>query len=113
MNTRFWWLIASLFLTVLGPALAGEIGVEVVFSPDEHTTIRAYYETHGTRHDKHAHKHKSLPPGIAKKYLPTGLLGLLPPPPRGFERIIVDGKVILVEIATRIVHDILTDIILH
>jgi hypothetical protein len=55
---------------------------------------------------------KPLPPGIAKQYLPTGLRDLLPPP-RGFERIIVDGKVLLVEIATRIVHDILTDIILH
>ncbi len=126
MNTRFWWLIASLFLTVLGPALAGEIGVEVVFSPDEHTTIRAYYETHGTRHDKHAHKHKSLPPGIAKnlergkplppgiakQVLPGDLERSLPPVRDGYQRMIVDGRVLLVEVATQVIHDVLVDVVL-
>jgi Ni/Co efflux regulator RcnB len=34
-------------------------------------------------------------------------------PPHGYERIIIDGKVLLVEIATHVIHDILTDVILH
>jgi Ni/Co efflux regulator RcnB len=56
---------------------------------------------------------KPLPPGIAKQQLPDGLVHALPAPPRGYERIIVDGKVLLVEIATQVIHDILTDIVLH
>ncbi len=37
----------------------------------------------------------------------------LPAPPGGYERIIVDGKILLVEIATQVVHDILSDIVLR
>ena len=55
---------------------------------------------------------KPLPPGIAKQVLPSGLVTLLPAPPRGFERIEVAGKVLLVEIATQVIHDVLEDIIL-
>jgi hypothetical protein len=33
----------------------------------------------------------------------------LPPLPAGYERIIVAGKILLVEIATQVVHDVLTD----
>ena len=54
-----------------------------------------------------------LPPGIAKQQLPDGLVHALPAPPRGYERIIVDGKVLLVDVATQIIHDILTDIVLR
>ncbi|MCJ7592082.1 MAG: hypothetical protein MUO51_12095 [Woeseiaceae bacterium] len=61
---------------------------------------------------------KALPPGIEKnlargKPLPPGLIALRPSPPHGFERIIVDGKVLLVEVATNVIHDILTDVILR
>lgn len=127
MKTRSWWLMVFLFLTMLGStALAGEIGVEVVFSPEEHTIIRAYYETNTTRHDKHAHKHKSLPPGIAKnlergkplppgiakQVLPAGLERSLPPVRDGYQRTIVDGRVLLVEVATQVIHDVLVDVVL-
>jgi len=49
----------------------------------------------------------------AMKYLPDGLRQMLPAPPHGYERLIVDGKVLLVEIATHVIHDILVDVILH
>lgn len=52
---------------------------------------------------------KPLPPGIAMQRLPAELTAQLPPPPEGCERIVVDGKVLLVDIATRVVHDILVD----
>ena len=106
---------------------AGQLSVSLVFSDKEISIIDAWYKDHGSSLGKHGKKAKGLPPGIAKnlargkplppgiakQYLPTGLHDLLPPPPHGFERIIVDGKVILVEIATRVIHDILVDVILH
>jgi Ni/Co efflux regulator RcnB len=54
---------------------------------------------------------KSLPPGIAKQQLPSPLIARLPPPPAGFERIVVSGKVLLIETATQIIHDVLTDVL--
>jgi Ni/Co efflux regulator RcnB len=41
------------------------------------------------------------------------LLHALPPPPRGYDRVIVDGKVLLVEVATQVIHDILVDVVMH
>ena len=120
---------ALFFALIFGaqPASAGELGVSVVFSNKEISIIASWYQDHGQSNGKKAKKQKGmppgiaknlargkpLPPGIAKRYLPTDLNLLLPPPPRGFERVIVEGKVLLVEIATRVVHDILTDVILH
>ena len=40
-------------------------------------------------------------------------MGTLPPVSSGYERVIVDGKILLVEIATQVIHDVLTDIILR
>jgi hypothetical protein len=105
----------------------GTVGVEVVFSEDEIRTIRAYYEAHGFEGSGHSAKgkgrHKGLPPGIAKnlargKPLPPGLAKeslpydlqrQLPPLPRGYERVIVAGKILLIEVATQVVRDVLTD----
>lgn len=103
--------------------------VGVVFSADEVRIIAAWYRDHGDagRPKAHGKKSKSLPPGIAKnlargKALPPGiakqalpgdLVQLLPPPPQGYERIVVDGRVLLVEVATRVIHDILTDVVLR
>jgi hypothetical protein len=53
---------------------------------------------------------KPLPPGIAKHYLPEGLSAELPRRP-GYERVIVDGRIILIEVATGIVRDILEDVL--
>ncbi len=100
-----------------GPT-ATTVGVEVVFTEDEIRIIRAYYETHGS--DGHKNKElppgiaknlargKPLPPGIAKQSLPYDLRRELPPPPAGYERIVVAGKILLVEIATQIIRDVLT-----
>ena len=102
-------------------------GVEVVFSESEIRTIRAYYEGHESGNvsgkGKGKHKHKGLPPGIAKnlargKPLPPGIAKRSLPydlsrqmlrPRAGYEIIVVAGKVLLIEVATQIVRDVLTD----
>lgn len=53
---------------------------------------------------------KALPPGIAKKVAPPELQSLLELP-GGFEIVEVGLDVLLVEVATNIVHDILMDIV--
>lgn len=58
-----------------------------------------------------AKKGGALPPGIAKRQLPNNLLSQLPPPPQGYERVIVDKDVLLVHIATQVVHDVLTHVL--
>lgn len=58
-----------------------------------------------------ARKGGALPPGIAKRQLPNNLLAQLPPPPAGYERVIVDKDVLLVEIATQVVHDVLQHVL--
>ena len=121
---------ALLVLAPLTMSHAGEVGVHVEFSDLEISAIRAYYRDHeAAAHPGKASKgkgHKSLPPGIArnlqrgkplppgiaKQALPTRLSQLLPAAPRGFERVVVSGKVLLVEIATQVVHDVLEDILL-
>ena len=55
---------------------------------------------------------KPLPPGIAKQTLPTALLQKLPPVRDGYERVIVAGKIVLVEVATQVIRDVLYDIVL-
>ena len=121
-------LLVMAFFTV-NPVASADLGVTVVFSDKEISIIGSWYQDHGSKqgHGNKGKKAKGLPPGIAKnlargkplpagiarQYFPTDLRNLLPAPPQGYERIIVDGKVLLVEIATRVIHDILTDVILH
>ena len=124
--------ILALLLGCAGQGTAGEVSAQVVFSGDEVAIIVGYYHDnikphksngngngHGKGHKslppgiaKNLQRGKPLPPGIAKQSLPSGLLAMLPAAPRGYERIIVDGKVLLVEIATQVIHDVLEDIIL-
>jgi Ni/Co efflux regulator RcnB len=123
-------LLAALLMLIAAPLPAmADVGVSVEFSDEEIRVISAWYEAHGSEADqgKGKNKHKGLPPGIAKnlsrgkplppgiakQHLPDGLVHALPAPPRGYERIIVDGKVLLVDIATQVIHDILTDIVLR
>ena len=58
-----------------------------------------------------AKKGGALPPGIAKRQLPSTLVSQLPPPPQGYERVIVDKDVLLVHVATQVVHDVLTHVL--
>jgi hypothetical protein len=44
--------------------------------------------------------------------LPSGLVKQLPPAPDGYERIAVAGKVLLVEIATQVIRDVLEEAVL-
>ena len=126
-------LIAAVTISVLfavAPPVteASEVGVSVTFSDGDIRIISAWYSDHGSKKSpkqgkggrnglppgiaKNLARGKSLPPGIAKQYLPDGLRRELPAPPTGYERIIVDGKILLVEIATQVIHDVLTDAIL-
>jgi Ni/Co efflux regulator RcnB len=123
-------ILAALSILLGAPlAAVADVGVSVVFSDEEIRIIGAWYEEHDAGHDKGKSKHKGkglppgiarnlargkpLPPGIAKQQLPDGLVHALPAPPRGYERMIVDGKVLLVDVATQVIHDILTDIVLR
>ena len=123
--------LAAALLLVSGamPAVAADAGISVEFSDDEVRIISAWYRDHGSASErgngkgkhkglppgiaKNLSRGKPLPPGIAKQHLPDGLVHALPAPPRGYERVIIDGKVLLVEIATQVIHDILTDIVLR
>ncbi len=119
-------LTVATMLALASPSAAGEVRVQVVFTVGEASTIRAYYRDHGAPHTgkikgrkglppgiaKNLQRGKPLPPGIAKKALPTGLIDLLPPTPHGFERVILSGKVLLVDVATQVIHDVLEDVII-
>ena len=97
---------------------------------DDHVVVDHGYESRYSDHDTGYKKHKgknkqlppgiqkkpdrggSLPPGIAKRNLPIDLEDQLPPAPRGYERVIVGNDVVLAEINTGIIADILTDAVL-
>ena len=117
--------LSSDFSAAAAPGVA--VDIEVVFTADEIRLIRAHYQSqdghHGKGNGKRKHKGlppgiaknlargKALPPGIAKQVLPYELRRALPPVREGYERVIVDGKVLLVEIATQIVRDVLIDVV--
>jgi hypothetical protein len=99
----------------------------MTFSKDEIALIRDYYLVQGLPHAGHGGKKqhkglppgiarnlargKPLPPGIAKQHLPGELTRALPPVRSGYERVVIDGKVLLVEVATQVVRDVLYDIV--
>lgn len=100
--------------------------ISVVFSTDEIRIIRAHYDSQSGNSHRGKGKHKGLPPGIAKnlargkplppgiakRSLPYDLIRALPPVMDGHERIIVAGKILLIEIATHIIIDVLSDVLL-
>lgn len=119
-------VLALAGLAAANPATADVAAIDAVFTAAEKALIRDYYQDAGggakTRGGKKAkglppgiaknlRRGKPLPPGIAKQYLPGELHAILPPPPDGHERIVVDGKILLVEIATQVVADVLVDVI--
>ncbi len=117
----------SLFFAAL-PVTAAEVRVDVRFSTHETSVIRDYYSqiqapasnSKGKKRPgslppgiaKNLARGKALPPGIAKQALPGELLSKLPQPHDGFERVVLGGKVLLVEIATQMIHDVLIDAVL-
>jgi hypothetical protein len=119
--------LTAALLTVSTPA---QSGTTVVFSKDEISIIQDYYSRHpdavyGSNGKKHKSKPlppgiaknlargKPLPPGIAKQQLPGDLLRQLPPVYPGYERVMVDGRVLLVDIATQVIHDVLLEAVGH
>lgn len=60
---------------------------------------------------KQLDKNGALPPGLQKKALPSDLQSRLPPAPKGYERVIVDANVLLVESATGVVRDVIRDVV--
>ena len=129
MRTIFTVLIALVAAVGIQSTASAELRAGVEFSKDEVSIIASWYREHGEVSQqkqrgkksgslppgiaKNLERGKPLPPGIAKQYLPDSLVHKLPAPPRGFERVVVDGKVLLVEIATRVIHDVLTDVVLR
>ena len=123
---RYIPLLLAIFSLVTPIAMAGELGVDIRFSNHEVEVIRAYFREQSTpTHPggkkskglppgiaKNLQRGKTLPPGIAKQALPAELLTRLPPAPAGYERIELAGKVLLVEIATQVIHDVLSDVLL-
>jgi hypothetical protein len=99
-----------------GPPKA-EQTVRVTFGAVAEREIRAYFQANTLAPQslppgiaKNLTRGKPLPPGIAKRALPGGLLTKLPAYP-GHEVIIVDRDVILVDIATQVIVDILTRVL--
>ncbi len=95
-----------------------ELTAAVTFSLGEGDRIRAWYADHpspsveslppGIR--KNLARGKPVPPGLARRMLPGGLEQRLPVRD-GYERIQVGLDVLLVEVATGIIHDVLMDVI--
>jgi hypothetical protein len=87
-------------------------------SPDIRILIKDFYSTRepvgaealppGIR--KRLARGKPLPPGIAKRFLPGDLRSRIAIP-RGYEIVEVGLDVLLVEVATNVVHDVLLDVV--
>lgn len=132
-------IFINLLVLTTPPAYADDVGgavlragVHAAFEEFERQMIYKYFKDHAyepvvyEESGGHPKKKKGLPPGIqkklarggtmppgiAKQYLPDGLVTQLPPPPHGYERRIVGGDVVLVEIDTGYIADIITDAIL-
>jgi Ni/Co efflux regulator RcnB len=113
----------ALVVALLATNVAAAADVSVVFSKNEVAIITDYYAQARDSGQGAAKKQKSLPPGIAKnlargkpmppgiakQQLPDDLSRKLPPVRDGYERVVVDGRVLLVELATQVIHDVLMD----
>ena len=116
-------LALAVALGALGPA--AQAGDGPSFSEREIGIILDYYATHDGGAPAKGGKQKSkplppgiaknlargkpLPPGIAKQQLPQDLQRMLPPVPKGYERIAVDGQVLLVDVATQVIADVISE----
>jgi len=97
---------------------AGVLGA--VLSDDERSTIRNYFQKNpdsvgkvkplppGIR--KKLARGGSMPPGIAKQALPDGLHRQLPPRD-GYNYEVVGTDVVLIETATEVIVDVLSDVL--
>lgn len=121
-------LTAAIALTLAGPAAAKpknkghdhphgaqeETVIGVRFGASEERLIRDYFQQNRVPVEslppgiaKNLARGKPLPPGIAKKFVPDDLRRRLPDY-AGYDVLIVDHDVLLIEAATRVIVDILT-----
>jgi hypothetical protein len=92
--------------------------ISVTLSSDMQVHIREFYsarESYGATAlppgiRKRLARGKGLPPGIAKKAVPDGLRSRIRLP-EGYEIVEIGLDVLLVEVATNIVHDVLMDVV--
>ena len=123
-------LLAASLLVQATAAAAADLDVSIRFSSNEISVIHDFF--HDYHLDNHVDKKggkkgskplppgiaknlergKPLPPGIAKRSLPNDLLVRLPPVADGYERVVIAGKILLIEIATQIIHDVLVEALL-
>jgi hypothetical protein len=96
---------------------AVEVNLSVVFSPQERDVINTYFDRHSYGAQwlppgiaKNLARGKPLPPGIAKKQLPGDLLAGLPRR-SGYDYVLAGTDVLLVEVATNVVADILRGVV--
>ena len=104
---------------VAAAAAAGAVLAGILLSDQERATITRYFQTHPQPVKplppgiaKNLARGKPLPPGIAKRAAPGDLLRQLTIP-RGYALETVGTDVVLIEIGTRIVADLLKDVIRH
>ena len=100
-------------------AVVASASVRVTLSAQQSALVRPYLEGSTGRGRRGAlppgiarnlARGKSLPPGIAKSYLPAQIVAQLPRLPTGLDYVVVAGKLLLVEVATAAIHDVLMDI---
>lgn len=92
--------------------------LSVTLAPETRVEIRDYYRTIDARDvdalppgiRKRLARGKPLPPGIAKQVAPAGLRARVRVPD-GYRLYEVGLDVLLVEVATNVVHDVLTDVV--
>lgn len=89
----------------------------VIISAAERALIREYYQQHPVAYSndlppgiqKKLARGKPLPPGIAKRF-PNELSGRMPPRP-GYGYRVVGSDVLLVEVATGVIVDLIKDVL--
>lgn len=95
---------------------SGQVTFSAVITAGERQTILGYFQQHPAYYAgaqplppgiaKKIARGGTMPPGIAKRYFPGELIGLLPPRP-GQQWVVVGTDVLLIQLATNLVLDIL------
>lgn len=126
-------IFAAAWLATVSPMSAvadaprpGQTVINAVFSDAERETIRQYFLKHPDQLQTPAHpdagakaggadstgeivRGRQLPPGVLQQArpLPQELERALPPAPMGYARVILGGKVLLVDMGAQVVHDMI------
>ena len=126
MGCRTWAFALVAVCATVGSVASAD--VSVVFTKDEIAIINDYYARYPVNTGagqykknkglppgiaKNLARGKPLPPGIAKQVLPQDLVRQLPQVQAGYERVIVDGRVLLIDVATQVIHDVLMEAVYH